>query len=41
MAWAYVAWRSGKTNCVMVARSVSMHLLFHLACRACEQQDRL
>jgi anti-sigma factor RsiW len=37
---AYVAWRNGKTNCVMVARSVPMHLLFHLACRACEQQDR-
>lgn len=38
---AYVAWRSGRTNYVMVARSVPMHLLFHLACHACEQQERL
>lgn len=35
--FAYVAWQNGKTNCVMVARSVPMHLLFPLACRACEQ----
>lgn len=37
--YAYVAWTSGKTNCVMVARAVPMHLLFHLACHACEKQE--
>jgi anti-sigma factor RsiW len=37
----YVAWHTGRTNCVMVARSVPMHLLFRLACHACEKQERL
>jgi anti-sigma factor RsiW len=37
----YVAWHSGKTDCVMVARAVPMHQLFHLACRACERQEEL
>jgi anti-sigma factor RsiW len=36
---AYVAWHSGKTECVMVSREVPMHLLFHLACKACERQE--
>jgi hypothetical protein len=36
---AYIAWHSGKTECVMVARSVPMHQLFHLACKACEKQE--
>lgn len=35
----YVAWHTGRTNCVMVARSVPMHMLFHLACHACEKQE--
>jgi anti-sigma factor RsiW len=35
----YVAWHVGETECIMVARSVHMHELFHLACRACEQQE--
>jgi len=40
--FSYVAWRSGRTNCVMVAPSkVPMHNLFRLACHACEKQDRL
>jgi anti-sigma factor RsiW len=38
---AYVAWHSGKIDCVMVARAVPMHQLFHLACRACERQERM
>lgn len=37
----YVAWRSGKTNCVLVSQAVPMHLLFQLACHACEKQDAL
>jgi anti-sigma factor RsiW len=37
---AYVAWHSGKTDCVMVAQSLPMHQLFHLACRACERQEQ-
>lgn len=36
---AYIAWHSGKTECVMVARQVPMHQLFHLACKACERQE--
>jgi anti-sigma factor RsiW len=38
---AYVAWHSGKTDCVMVARAVPMHQLFHFACRACERLESL
>jgi anti-sigma factor RsiW len=37
----YVAWRSGRTNCILVARTVPMHLLFRLACHACEKQESL
>ncbi len=37
----YVAWHTGKTNCLMVARTVPMHLLFRFACHACEKQERL
>lgn len=36
----YVAWSFGGTNCVMVARSVPMHLLFRLACHASEKLER-
>jgi len=36
---AYIAWHSGETECVMVAREVPMHQLFHLACKACERQE--
>jgi anti-sigma factor RsiW len=35
----YVAWHAGKTECIMVARSVHMHELFRLACKACEKQE--
>jgi len=38
---AFVAWHSGKTDCVMIARSIPMHQLFHFACHACEKQERL
>jgi len=37
---AYVAWHSGKIDCVMVAQAVPMHELFHLACHACERQEQ-
>jgi anti-sigma factor RsiW len=37
---ACVAWHSGKTDCVMIARAIPMHQLFHLACRACERQEQ-
>lgn len=36
----YVAWRSGRTNNVLIARVMPMHLLFQLACHACERQER-
>ena len=37
---SYVAWRSGGINCVLVSREMPMHLLFQLACHACERQER-
>jgi anti-sigma factor RsiW len=37
---SYVAWSFGRTNCVMVARAVPMHLLFRLACHASEKLER-
>jgi anti-sigma factor RsiW len=37
---SYVAWSFGRTNCVMVARDVPMHLLFRLACHASEKLER-
>lgn len=37
---SYVAWRSGGVNCVLVSREMPMHLLFQLACHACERQER-
>jgi hypothetical protein len=36
----YVAWSFGRTNCVMVARTVPMHLLFRLACHVSEKLER-
>lgn len=36
----YVAWSFGRTNCVMVARTVPMHLLFQLACHVSEKLER-
>jgi hypothetical protein len=35
----YVTWSFGKTKCVMVARSVPMHLLFQLACHTSEKLE--
>jgi anti-sigma factor RsiW len=36
----YVTWSFGETNCVMVARTVPMHLLFRLACHVSEKLER-
>jgi anti-sigma factor RsiW len=36
----YVTWSFGRTNCVMVAQSVPMHLLFQLACHTSEKLER-
>ena len=36
----YVTWSFGRTNCVLVARAVPMHLLFRLACHASEKLER-
>lgn len=36
----YVTWSFGRTNCVMVARTVPMHLLFRLACHVSEKLER-
>jgi anti-sigma factor RsiW len=37
---SYVAWRSGRTNCVLVTRARPERLL-RLACSACDAMDRL
>jgi anti-sigma factor RsiW len=37
---SYVAWRSGRTSCALVARARPEHLL-RLACYACDALDRL
>jgi anti-sigma factor RsiW len=36
----YVTWSFGRTNCVMIARTVPMHLLFRLACHVSEKLER-
>lgn len=40
-AGAYVLWRQGGRNCVMLTSAVPMHDLFRLACHACEKQESL